>query len=62
MTTQTTDPFKHSHCPKGCEHPQPFADDLGNEYCGRCYWTSRILTKMIKCVPETCQELMDDEI
>jgi len=47
----------HSHCPFDCEHPQPIVDDItGEEWCGRCWFESKVRTKMIPCTPETCTE------
>lgn len=46
----------HSHCPYGCEHPQPFVHE-GKEYCGRCWFVYKIgLVEMIPCTPETCPD------
>jgi hypothetical protein len=43
----------HSHCPRGCEHPQPFIRD-GKQYCGLCRFFHVRLVEMVPCTPETC--------
>jgi hypothetical protein len=42
----------HAHCPKDCEHPQPFTSE-GELYCGRCWFRDGEMTKMIACTPAT---------
>lgn len=46
---------EHAHCPYECEHPQPMMDGH-NLICGKCLNDSQILTKMIPCNPETCND------
>ena len=38
----------HAHCPRDCEHPQPFvwATIL---WCGRCYFVKHLLTQCVPC-------------
>ena len=43
----------HSHCPLGCEHPQPFVYK-NKVICGRCWFVSNIVTEMIPCTPDIC--------
>ena len=31
----------HGHCPRGCEHPQPFVEEE-TAYCGACYFRDRV--------------------
>ena len=45
----------HSHCPCGCEHPQPFQHD-GKMYCGRCWVKAQVLCEMVPCAPPLCEE------
>ena len=43
----------HYHCPRGCEHPQPFrADNL--LLCGHCWFFRGWWTVMAPCGPEFC--------
>ena len=44
----------HSHCPYGCDHPQPFLDDMGQEWCGRCWNVKRTATRMVLCSDAIC--------
>jgi sugar phosphate isomerase/epimerase len=50
----------HMHCPRGCEHPQPFYDPAGfgpptfELICGRCWFCEGRRTVMVACTPETC--------
>jgi hypothetical protein len=57
----------HSHCPFGCEHPQPFtlADVqaepeytkyAGKSFCGKCWHVWGLMTEMVLCTPETCPD------
>lgn len=45
----------HAHCPFYHEHPQPFiiAKVL---YCGKCWHDDKVLTKMVPCTPEVCED------
>lgn len=43
----------HSHCPDGCEHPQPIIID-SKEYCGRCLILFGEEVLMIPCDSEIC--------
>lgn len=54
---------QHAHCQQCCEHPQPFIarqDDYPNGpwtlYCGRCWFKAGVLSPMIPCFPEKCEE------
>lgn len=49
-------PVEHSHCPEGCDKPQPFRLDDGRELCGRCWVLFKVQSIMIPCTPETCPE------
>ena len=44
----------HSHCPDGCEKPQPFRTPDGREWCSRCLVKYGELREMVPCTPETC--------
>jgi hypothetical protein len=48
----------HAHCPYECEHPQPFiCSELPIELaCGKCWWDTKTIVKMIPCIPESCNE------
>jgi len=48
--------ISHSHCPYEHEHPQPFMKD-GDEICGRCYFVEHIITIMVPCTPEICNDV-----
>ena len=45
----------HSHCPDGCEHPQPIIleDRL---VCGRCLIRFNETVDMLPCDPTICNE------
>jgi len=58
----------HSHCPLGCDHPQPFKAMVAKqtaewfyldpsvlyEFCGRCWHRDGELEVMVPCTPEIC--------
>lgn len=61
----------HTHCPDGCEHPQPFRallnldqvwdflylePEIEYEFCGRCWHRFKELTVMVPCEPPYCQD------
>lgn len=62
--------IEHSHCPDGCEHPQPFVAVLSKgaaefhyldpskpyELCGRCFHLFGDITVMVPCTPATCPD------
>lgn len=51
----------HSHCPHGCEHPQPILSEDGKEYCG-CHWfKDKVLVEMIPCDSNTCDEIEEEK-
>lgn len=59
---------EHSHCPDGCEHPQPFSATpveklaverawpvgVELEFCGRCWHRFGELVVMVPCTPAVC--------
>jgi hypothetical protein len=45
----------HAHCPRLCEHPQPFVEG-GRLYCGKCEADDGVLTECVPCVPGLCGE------
>lgn len=51
---QTTPP--HYHCPKGCEHPQPWLGKDGKRYCGKCAFLYDEAVECELCTPETCDD------
>lgn len=60
--------MSHSHCPLGCDHPQPITADEnpklppgaipGREYCGRCWVQDSLLSEMVPCTMETCHDFI----
>lgn len=48
--------FEHSHCPKGCEHPQPVKVADGRTLCMRCLCKFGIESETIPCTAETCDD------
>jgi hypothetical protein len=46
----------HAHCPRSCEHPQPFVATDGRLYCGRCFFVNHTYTEMEPCNPEVCDD------
>lgn len=55
--------IEHTHCPCGCEHPQPvqLADDervpeelRGKWVCGWCLRYAKAACVMVPCTPEIC--------
>jgi len=58
--------MSHSHCPLGCNHPQPVTADenlqlragaiLGHEYCSRCWVRYGLLSEMVPCTPITKEQ------
>jgi hypothetical protein len=50
----------HGHCPKECEHPQPFERD-GKKWCGACFFEHETMTEMVPCTPEQCPDVPADQ-
>lgn len=44
----------HAHCPRECEHPQPFMLADGRLVCGLCAIIGGELIEMVPCTPEVC--------
>lgn len=45
----------HAHCPEGCEHPQErFLN--GVMVCGRCLVLCGVITPVVGCTPDVCEE------
>lgn len=59
----------HSHCPLGCDRPQPITADEnpklppgaipGHQYCGRCWVQDGHLSEMVPCTTELCADFID---
>ena len=45
----------HHHCPRDCEHPQPFKRGEAM-LCGRCWFVDGIETEVFLCTPATCAD------
>jgi hypothetical protein len=49
----------HAHCPRGCEHPQPFILNEGDGpsplLCGRCWFVDGVRSEMVPCYPSVCE-------
>jgi hypothetical protein len=43
----------HYHCPRGCEHPQPFCAGM-LLLCALCFYVDGLVTIMVPCSPELC--------
>lgn len=48
---------KHGHCPRECEHPQPFEIRDGVDVCGACWFDEGAESVMVPCSPATCPDL-----
>lgn len=44
----------HTHCPNGCDKPQPFQHPDGRRLCGRCWFKFGEAVEMVPCTPEFC--------
>lgn len=47
----------HGHCPRECDHPQPFEIRDGIRVCGACWFTEGMESVMVPCTPTTCPDL-----
>jgi hypothetical protein len=55
LTDLVISPITHVHCPRGCEHPQPFFRG-GKRLCGRCWFIDGVVTEVVPCAPPYCTD------
>ena len=51
---------QHFHCPRDCEHPQPFEWEEGRRFCGACFFDDGTWSEMLLCTPAICPDMPEE--